>query len=652
MRNAIGVKFGAALFAATLTPILYFGYHDFTAERERLADEKLRELYVNCVSRAKSMEWAVINAHADLNSLRTAMPLRFLLDIPEGKPDAIPYWRSLVEQEFHRFLSLKTDYAQVGLIDADGDETLILSRNGTSLVSRPREELRNRLTAPHFTAVASLERYGIAAIPMRDAADPRRPLGEVTLLRYAAQVYDRLGRPRYVLYIDLNGAHTEYSLTHTTFETRRPAALLTGAGRYLYDPFAEERAPQRSGGGPTDIRDEYPSEVTRQILSGRSGVIADDPAALYAYAPLHPQVGDPSFYYVLFDRYPRSELEPALAPLRRRYQVGAAVALGLALALAAGVSGALTRHLRKLRNGVERIAARDLTHRIDIRSGDEIERLAAAYNDMAASLKEYHEGLERKVAERTEQIRAVEKRLTHAQKLASIGFLAAGVAHEVNNPVAIILTRIDLLRNALGRDAGTTVVKDLEVIRHHAARIGQIAGGLLTFSRSAPGPVGPVDVNRIAARVCGLIAHPLAKKGIVLATQFTEGPLMARGSETGLEQTLYNLLYNAYQATGEGGTIRVVTGVDVSEVVISVADDGIGIAPEHLDRVFDPFFTTKEPGEGTGLGLSISYGLVKEYDGALSVRSEPGAGAEFTIRLPAMAAGVSAPGAQEASAHV
>ncbi len=631
MSYSIGVKFGAALFVAALAPTAYFGYHDFIAERARLADQKLRELYVNCVSRAKSMERIFINAHADLNYLRTSLPLRFLMELPEDKPGAIPYWRSMVEQELYRFLSLKTDYAQAGLIDEQGNEVLVVIRNGDVLVSRTPEELHNRLTAPHFTAVASLERYGIAAIPMRDAADPRRTLAEVTLLRYAAQVYDHQGRARFVLYVDVNGAHAEYSLTDLSFEMPRPVALLTGMGRYLYDQRTDENGVGAPAGGPADIRNEFTSEVTSQILSGRSGVIADDPTALYAYVPIYPQVGDKDLFYVLFDRFDRSNFASALAPLRERYQIGAVAALGLSLLLAFMISHALTRHLRRLRKGVERMGARELDYRIDIRSGDEIEKLAIAYNDMAESLKEYHESLERKVIDRTEKIRAVEKRLTHAEKLASIGFLAAGVAHEINNPIAIILTRVDLLRQGIMK--GEVAEKDIDVIRRHAVRIGEIARGLLTFSRTGSSAAGSVDVNRVVRRMVDLIGHPIQKKGITLDAHLGEEALIAYATESGLEQTLYNLIYNAYQATDAGGRIVISTVGDQEGVTITVADNGPGIAPDHLALVFDPFFTTKEPGEGTGLGLSISYGFIKDVGGSLSVGSVPGEGATFTIRL-------------------
>jgi C4-dicarboxylate-specific signal transduction histidine kinase len=307
--------------------------------------------------------------------------------------------------------------------------------------------------------------------------------------------------------------------------------------------------------------------------------------------------------------------------------------LGICLVLAVLVSRRLTRNLNQLREGVTLMAQRNLSHRIDIHSGDEIAQLADAYNTMAASLQEYHHSLEEKVAERTATIRKVENRLTQTEKLASIGFLAAGVAHEVNNPITIILTRLELIRKQRGESTSPLLVKDLDTIARHASRIGEIAGGLLTFARTGSKQIGPLDVNKVTGRMCELMAHPIQKKGITFTCRKSDEPLMALGSETGFEQTFYNLLYNAYQSTPAGETITVTTKEGEDAVVVMVADTGPGVAAAHLGKIFDPFFTTKEPGEGTGLGLSVSYGMIHDMGGGLTVESEEGEGATFTIRL-------------------
>jgi two-component system NtrC family sensor kinase len=319
----------------------------------------------------------------------------------------------------------------------------------------------------------------------------------------------------------------------------------------------------------------------------------------------------------------------------RKYALGAAGALALAAMLAVALSQALTRHLGALREGVEAFAQRRPgSGKIAIRSGDEIEALAITFNSMADSLMEYSRSLEMKVEERTEKIKEVERKLMQAEKLAAIGFLGAGVAHEINNPISVVVTRLELIRRSLAKGEIGKAQKDLEVVLRHAQRIGKIAGNLLTFSRNKPGDMGPVNLNESVMSVVDLIEYPIVTKGIRLALELGGALPMAWANAAGMEQVIYNIIYNAYQALGSGGVITVSTkkaGADALEMEIS--DNGPGIPPEILSHIFEPFFTTKEVGRGSGLGLSISYGLVRDFGGAIEVHSLPGAGAAFTVRL-------------------
>ncbi len=630
----IGQKFAIALFVAALAPIVYFGYYEFRATSRQLVDAKLRELYANCITRARVLEMSFHNLYTDLRYLRSSQALFFLMDSPAKKPAAGTYWRGLAEKEFHRFLTLKPEYSRVGLIDNHGNEVAVLFRNGDEIVSLDKNDLLNRLTDPFFVQAGFGEGAGITAIPMRNAADPSRSLSEVTLMRYATTLYDRNNKARYLLYVDMNGAHAEFGLTHKTFDLRRAASLVTSEGRFLYDASKNGSQSDYSPAGPPDIQRRLTQLVTSQILSGRPGVIADDDKALYAYVPVYPRKGTEKLYYVIFDSYKKDAFDEALAPLRHRYLFGAVIAFALATALALIVSGALTRNIRKLQEGVANFASRRMDYKIDIRSGDEIEQLAQAYNAMAASLHEYHESMEMQVKERTEQVRKVEGRLTHAEKLAAIGFLAAGMAHEVNNPISIIVTRLELMRRELERGNLVSLEKDLDVVERHAARIGEIAGGLLTFARDVKEEIGFINLNKVVSRMSGLIEHSVDKKGISIELDLDDRLPEVWASEKGVEQSMYNILYNAWQALSAGDKIMVSTArLDDEKVAIVVADTGPGIPAGIIDKVFDPFFTTKDPGEGTGLGLSISYGLIQECGGLLSVSSKPGKGATFIITL-------------------
>lgn len=254
----------------------------------------------------------------------------------------------------------------------------------------------------------------------------------------------------------------------------------------------------------------------------------------------------------------------------------------------------------------------------------------------------------------TERI-TLERIARQAEKMAAVGTLAAGIAHEINNPIGIITSRVELmLMEARERGLSARVTKDLQVLEKHAARVARITQGLLSFSRQAPWKLAPVDVNQVVENTLLLVEKQLAKEGITLKKDLASNLPKIQGSQNHLEQVVVNLLTNAREAMPKGGTLRVSTAIgggsliddpagddpiggrtSISEqpkVEIQVSDTGPGIPSEVFPRIFDPFFTTKQ--HGTGLGLSISYGIVQEHGGAIRVESRPGEGSTFIVQLP------------------
>jgi len=232
--------------------------------------------------------------------------------------------------------------------------------------------------------------------------------------------------------------------------------------------------------------------------------------------------------------------------------------------------------------------------------------------------------------------RALERSARQADKLAALGTLAAGLAHEFNNPIGIISSRTELmLLEADSRALPEDVREDLRVVRRHAQRISRIAHGLLSFARQSTGAPGPVDLNRLVEDTLVLIENQLTKDGIVVRRNLaTELPAMW-GDLNALEQVLMNLLTNARDALPGGGEIAVETSLvpgPPGGVCLVVRDTGTGIAEEVLPRIFDPFYTTKS--DGSGLGLSISYGIVRDHQGTIDVQSSPGQGTMFVLTFP------------------
>ncbi|WP_319522613.1 ATP-binding protein [uncultured Desulfosarcina sp.] len=241
-----------------------------------------------------------------------------------------------------------------------------------------------------------------------------------------------------------------------------------------------------------------------------------------------------------------------------------------------------------------------------------------------------YEGIVKDITHRKE----IENRLLWTDKLASLGQLSAGVAHEINNPLGLILGYTQLLL----RDAPVSSQQhaDLETIEEETLKCKKIVQALLSFARRTETHMEPVCLSLLVDDVAAIVRHDFELAGIALETENSLQPPNAFGDAEKLQQVLVNLLINARQALGANGRVKVRTvhWPDRSTVGFEVQDNGPGIAPEHLNRIFDPFFTTKPMGRGTGLGLSVSYGIIQEHGGSIHVKSRPSEGAVFTVELP------------------
>jgi two-component system, NtrC family, sensor kinase len=227
----------------------------------------------------------------------------------------------------------------------------------------------------------------------------------------------------------------------------------------------------------------------------------------------------------------------------------------------------------------------------------------------------------------------LEQRLVQADKLSSIGLLAAGVAHEVNTPLAVISTYAQMLAKQMAEDAPQKTVI-LDKIAKQTFRASEIVNSLLNFSRTSSTSFGDVNLNRVIQETLSLVEHQLQKSGIRIDSDLEASLPPIHGNTGKLQQVFLNLFLNARDAMSGGGTLEVRTWRDGTGVRVEVADSGHGIAPEHLHRIYDPFFTTKGAQKGTGLGLSVTYGIIQEHGGSIEVTNRPDGGARFRLDLP------------------
>lgn len=231
--------------------------------------------------------------------------------------------------------------------------------------------------------------------------------------------------------------------------------------------------------------------------------------------------------------------------------------------------------------------------------------------------------------------RELQSQLVHSEKMAAIGTLAGGVAHEINNPLGGILAFVQLVMRDLGSDHPCH--HDLKEIEESALRCKRIVQDLLEFSRqNRDDTLGPVQLNEVLKKNLLLVSVQANANRIEIIQNLAPSLPLIRGNFHKLQQVFLNLITNAYQAMDKGGrlTLKTYADSDLNRVVAQVIDTGTGIPEEHLDKIFDPYFTTKKQGEGTGLGLAITYGIVQEYLGRIDIKSQKGKGTTFSLSFP------------------
>jgi two-component system, NtrC family, sensor kinase len=306
------------------------------------------------------------------------------------------------------------------------------------------------------------------------------------------------------------------------------------------------------------------------------------------------------------------------------------------------------RPVKALERGTERLAAGDLGYQIEVQSKDEIGQLASSFNGMSRQLQAEHNEnvswthtLEQRVEQKTRELKRAHEHALHTEKMASIGKMAAVLAHEINNPLSGILTYAKLLRKWIDREDGgrarrQEICDSLDLIASESRRCGDLVKNLLTFSRTTPMNLQPANLNQVIDRSLRLVQHQLDLAGIQVQPQLDPDlpPVLCDAAQ--IEQVILALVMNALDAMPQGGNLWIVTSFshEPNHVKIVVRDDGSGIPAEILPRIFEPFLTTKETGRGVGLGLAISHSILERHNGNIEVQSEAGRGTTFTVTLP------------------
>ena len=299
--------------------------------------------------------------------------------------------------------------------------------------------------------------------------------------------------------------------------------------------------------------------------------------------------------------------------------------------------------LQKMVVATQEIARGDLSHKVEVQSKDEIGYLSDSFNQMTANLKaaneklvEWGKTLEKKVEERTKELTEMQAHLIQSEKLASLGKLAAGIAHEINNPLGGILIYSHLLLEDI--DKGSPHYENLKKIVKETSRCKDIVKGLLEFARPREPEMSLIDINEIVEKSLAIMERQALFQNITIKKVYSSLLPKIIADSAQLQQVSMNIILNAAEAMDGNGVLTLSTSLnrDKTQIEVKFSDTGHGINEEEKKRLFEPFFTTKEVGKGTGLGLAISYSIIQKHNGTIECTSQLGKGSTFTVKLPVM----------------
>lgn len=408
-------------------------------------------------------------------------------------------------------------------------------------------------------------------------------------------------------------------------------SLVTPGGRQLYqspvfppfadldlDALAREDLTDRLGGGRSSVR-------TRTLPGGRRLLDLMEPS----FGPTGQQVLT-ARYLISYD-----SVDARVAAFRRQFLATAGAAVLVCVLLVGLVTRRVMGPIDSLTRGARAIAGGDLQTRIPPAGHDEIGTLAQAFNDMAASLARSQDeltGKNQELIRANDDLRQMQEQLLRSERLAAIGQLAAGVSHEIDNPVGIILGLAELLLEETAEDDPRR--EDLLAIVEECRRCKRITGGLLGFARPVTPHHDRIDLGRLIVDTIESLRPQKLFRDLAVDAALPAGTVAVAGDADQLRQVLVNLLLNAAQALGGQGRIVVSLAAAAEEVELTVDDDGPGVPANDQEKIFQPFVSTKPPGEGTGLGLALCRKLIEGHGGRIVAKGSPLGGARLQLTLP------------------
>ena len=636
-RLTISRKTLLAMLGLAIPSLLLFTVLTLTATADILRGNSTRQIGELAEHSVHSLQQLVERSQTTLMTIAATQNVRdYLSWRAAGEKTAWPEFLGRLEESFLDFQQLDPSIQAIRLLDEEGN-VLVKVREGVVI---PRQEATADTQGPPW--VESLKNrdffQGTRVLPQGEVWISNMERGKVegeeywcpAMVRFSTPLFLPDGHRAGALIINVWG-ETAGRLINQLISPEEGAAFLVERnldqpsrnGIYLFHQDSTCQFGNQTGSDITAFQ-QFPAEITAAWMSQPEGVTfhpeTGDILAHRFYSPYD----DPRHGWVVVVNASRDFFLAPLGTLKQRILLSTAVVLVFTIAAASFFARSLTRPLQAVIDGTHRLS-HDLRYRIRIGRRDEVGFLADEINRMADTLQNNLE----------EQAR-IEQQICHTEKLASVGEMAAGLAHELNTPLGNIQALARLAEKALDdgdRDLGA-LRQDLADITDQTGKCSRIISGLLSFARKQHPNLALQDVNTLLQEALGLVRIRQEKGNIRI--DYTSDPSLPYVRVDGhqIQQVFVNLLLNAFDAMPDGGTVHIACADEGQRLAVRIRDEGSGIPAENLRKIFDPFFTTKEVGKGTGLGLSVSYGIVQSQGGTIEVESPPGQGATFTLRLP------------------